>query len=70
MSRRSDGTVRCDRSGRVLENGGVHEAITVTDLDPETGGVIVYHFCRKDGCHRKVLSKRNLADHLESKDTP
>lgn len=62
MSLRSDGTYRCDRCGTKLENGGVHEAAILSDLDAE-GRVIVLHFCRVNGCDRKVASKRNLADY-------
>lgn len=67
MSLRPDGTYRCDRDGTELENGGVHEAIVVADIDEETGGTKVFHFCRVNGCHRKVLSARNLADWNESR---
>lgn len=69
MSLRPDGTYRCDRSGRELENGGVHEAAILTTLD-EDGGVVVFHFCHEDGCSKKVASTRNLADYIESRSTP
>ena len=65
MSRRSNGEYRCDRSGRLLENGGVHEAAILTTLD-EDGNVVTFHFCHEDGCSSKVASKRNLADLQET----
>jgi hypothetical protein len=68
VSLRANGEHRCDRSGRLLENGNVQESVIVTDLDPETGGVRILHFCREDGCAKAVLSKRNLIDLIETTD--
>lgn len=71
MSRRTDGTYRCDRSGRELENGGVHECAVVTRVVTVDGQETqeVYHFCYEDGCDRRLLSKRNLADLQEEPTT-
>lgn len=63
MSRRSDGSYKCDRDGTDIENAGIDKAISVSDLDAN-GVPTVYHFCRVNGCAGKVLSKRNLADYL------
>lgn len=64
MSRRADGVYRCDRCGVELENGGVQECAVLTCV--VDGEVVVYHFGREEGCEAKVLSKRNLSDHLEN----
>lgn len=66
MSRRGDGRYYCDRDGTPLTNGGAHECAIVTRLNPETGEPEVYHFCYENGCDRKVLSARNLADYERS----
>lgn len=65
MSRKKDGSYRCDRDGHPLTNGGVLEALVVVDLDPVSGGTRSFHFCRANGCAKKILSKRNLADHMK-----
>lgn len=59
-----EGVYRCDRCGKELENGGVHEAAVVASL--EDGQVVQLHFGREEGCESKVLSKRNLAFRLEN----
>lgn len=69
MSLRSDGRYRCDRCGRELVNGGVFECVIAADTDEVTGGTVTYHFGRAEGCARKVLSRRNLADLLDENTT-
>jgi hypothetical protein len=65
MSRRSDGSYKCDRDGTDIGNAGIDVAVPAVDLD-ENGIPITYHFCRVNGCAKKVLSARNLADYRES----
>lgn len=69
MSRRADGSYRCDRCGTDVENGGVQVAAIVSDLDPdEPGTVRVLHLCRAprdgapNGCVGNVLGPATLAD--------
>lgn len=69
MSLWPDGTYRCDRCARKLENGGVHECVIAVDLDERSGGTVTRHFCREEGCATEVLSKRNLAALLAEKET-
>jgi len=69
MSRREDGSIRCDRDGTDVGNGGVDLAITVSDQVIDGQGYPaprVLHFCRENGCDRKVLSTRNLANYREA----
>lgn len=68
MSLRPDGTYRCDRCGLRLENGGVHEAAIVSDLNLDRpGDVRVLHLCRAErdgaptGCVGNVLDPATLA---------
>ena len=68
MTLRKDGRYRCDRCGHELENGGVHECAVVADL--VEGRSITFHFCRENGCDRKVLSNRNLSDYRTQEGTP
>lgn len=70
MSLRPDGTYRCDRCGRELDNGGVQEcAIVSTLLD---GALVTLHLCREPqkgtphGCAGHALSPSNLADHRKA----
>ena len=74
MSLRSDGSYRCDRCGAKLENGGVHEAAIVSDLDLEQPGTVrVLHLCRAPrvgaprGCVGNVLGTAALTDYNEAR---
>jgi len=76
VSLRSDGKYRCDRCDLELENGGVQECASITDLDPSNpGNIRHFHLCydRLDpesgkvahrGCRDRVLTKRALRAYL------
>lgn len=66
MSLRSDGIYRCDRCGADVDNGSITAAAVVSDLDPDTGGIRLLHFCRPR-CVQAVLSADNLADYSKTK---
>lgn len=73
MSLRSDGTHRCDKNGELLENGGVHEATVISQLDPDTGQPRVMHLCTAPrrgaprGCTGLVLGPAAFADYYETR---
>lgn len=74
MSMNPDGTFSCDRCGTGVGNGGITEAVVVSDLDPAARGMIRnLHFCRDrtvagedgkptevPGCEHQLLSADNL----------
>lgn len=61
------GKTVCDRDGTDVGNGGVDLCVIVSDLDSDNRGMVHnYHFCRENGCDKKVLSARNL-EHYKSK---
>ena len=78
MSREADGKFYCDRDGVEVGNGGVLEALVVSDLDPDNPGMVRnLHFCRDrraedgslvKGCARKVLSSSNMAHFKQKKE--
>lgn len=64
MTMKPDGNGECDRCGADIGNAGVDRAVVVGDLDPDMPGhVRNLHFCRENGCDKKVLSARNLEHH-------
>lgn len=72
MSLRPDGSYRCDRCDVDVDNGGVHVAAVVSDMD-ETGAARVLHFCRRPakgaphGCAGRLLSPSNLAAYTKAR---
>ena len=66
MSLRENGSYRCDRCDVELENGGVHEAAVISDVEPgtEMTQTRILHLCRANGCVEKVLTKRVIAAYL------
>lgn len=63
MSRRADGSYRCDRCGQPLKNGNVSEAAMVAVLEPtKRTAVWNLHFCHINGCAAAVLDADALAD--------
>lgn len=78
MSIRDDGRHHCDRCGADLgKGGGVAASVVVSDLNPDSPGMIRnLHFCRDreegegeqrrhvDGCARQLLTDEILADYL------
>lgn len=70
-----DGRHVCDRCGTDVGNGGVAQAVVVSDLDPNRPGMIRnLHYCRDrveeapdgartsvQGCGRELLSPEMLA---------
>lgn len=51
----------CDKCGGDCGNGGIDQCAVVSDLDPDTPGLIRnYHFCRANKCDTKVLAPANL----------
>ncbi|MGY1773498.1 hypothetical protein [Blastococcus sp. SYSU D00813] len=78
MSRRPDGTYKCDRSGHDVGNAAVTECAIVSTLVLDADGnqqLEVLHFCRipnpgaPEGCAEHLLVPSNLADYLASKET-
>lgn len=74
MSLRPDGAYRCDRCGADVGNGGVTEAASISDLDPDQPGTIrVLHLCRAErsgaprGCVGNVLGEGTLANYYETR---
>lgn len=66
MTRLPSGENRCDRCGFDVENAGIDKCIIVSDLEPSDAGMVRnLHFCRQNGCDKRVLSKRNLKYLLE-----
>lgn len=60
----------CDRCGTGVENGAVTECVVVSDLDPDNPGMVRnLHFCRENGCDKKVLSARNLQHYTETRES-
>jgi hypothetical protein len=72
----SDSEFRCDKCGGDCGNGGVASCVVVSDIDPDTGMVVNYHYCRDreedgekiKGCDKKVLSAANRKYYLEQKE--
>jgi hypothetical protein len=76
MSRRDDGTIRCDRCGAEVGNGGALYAVTVSGFDPDDLGVAwQLHLClpREEesgpipGCRDEVLDEAALRNYHESR---
>lgn len=75
MSRTPVGKHVCDKCGADCGNGGVLDALVVSDLDPDSGGVRNLHFCRTreenektvKGCAEKLLSPPNLKHYEETR---
>ena len=67
MSRRDDGTFKCDRCDVEIGNGGIDEAVSISDLERDERGKVVLgairilHLCRVNNCNDRVLTKRALA---------
>lgn len=79
MSLRPDGKYRCDRCDVELENGGVQECASITDLDPKVPGSIRHlHLCydehdddgkvTRQGCRDRVLTRRALRAHYAAQE--
>jgi len=74
MSRRSDGTYRCDRCGADVGNAAVTECAMVADIEFLEDGPSPrnLHFCRvpndgaPEGCAEHLLVPSNLTDYLEA----
>lgn len=75
MSQLPDGAFSCDRCGADVGNGGVTTAVVISDIDPDTPGVMrALHLCRDrvedggqvEGCAGVLLSPANLP-HLASR---
>lgn len=73
MSLRPDNTYRCDRCGVDVENGAVHVAAVISDVDPDDPSrPRVLHLCRApragapSGCVGNVLGPATLADWMEN----
>lgn len=64
----ADDHFECDRCGGDCGNGGVASCVVVSDIDPDAGLVVNYHFCRENRCDKKVLSKANRKHYLEQKE--
>lgn len=70
MTVRDNGSGECDRCGADIGNAGVNVAVVVGDLDPDRPGhVRNLHFCRENGCDKKVLSARNLEHYKKRMET-
>lgn len=77
MSRRPDGTYRCDRCGADVGNGGVQSAAVIADTDPADPTSLRHlHLCLDrtgeggttvHGCRDRVLTRRALANYHETR---
>lgn len=78
MSRRQDGTIRCDgtcpEGGVIFNNGGVAEATVIVTVDRENPTEpVTLHLCRvprkgaPHGCEGHVLSAKKLRNHYETR---
>lgn len=66
MSRRADGSYRCDRCGQQLSNGGISDAAIVALLEPiKRTAVWQLHLCHINGCAAAVLDGEALADWMK-----
>lgn len=66
MSRRADGSYRCDRCGQQLRNGNVSEAAIVAVLEPtKRASVWNLHLCHLNGCAAAVFDGEALADWMK-----
>lgn len=76
MTAQADGTYVCDRCGGDCGNGGVHDALVISDMKTDDGlQVINLHFCRAQtdadgkrvaGCDSSILTPRNMEHFLEA----
>jgi hypothetical protein len=67
MTMLPSGKAVCDRDGTDVGNGGIDLCVIVSDVDPDNRGMVLnLHFCRENGCDKKVLSARNL-EHFRTK---
>lgn len=74
MTAQADGSYLCDRCGGDAGNGGVFDALVVSDLKTDDGSVVLnLHFCRSSwndegtrtkGCDDAILSARNMEHFL------
>ena len=74
MSLRPDGTYRCDRCGIDVGNGGVQDAVFISDLEPDNPTETRrLHLCRVTvkgaprGCAGLALGPVTLADYYETR---
>ena len=78
MSRRTDGTWRCDRCGTELPNEGVRTAVMISDMIETDDGVEprMLQLCRDrpdpddpgktiQGCRDRVLTRKALRNYYE-----
>lgn len=77
MSRRPDGTTRCDKCGRDCENGAVTVCATISTLNPkDPDEPVVLHLCRHPrdgaprGCEGLTLGPATLANFHETRTSP
>lgn len=73
MSAHADGSFTCDKCGTDCGNGGVYDALVVSDIKVEDTMVVNLHFCRgryddqgayTAGCDGAILSPSNMANFL------
>jgi hypothetical protein len=61
VSRRTDGTYRCDVCDVDVGNGSVHQAAVIVDLDPDVPyQTRQLHLCRINGHAAQLLSAEAL----------
>lgn len=63
----------CDNCGGDAGNGGVNDCVVVADLERgaegnPTGHVVNHHFCRANGCDKKLLRKAIMGAYRERHD--
>jgi hypothetical protein len=75
MTALADGSFVCDRCGADCGNGGVFDALVISDISADDTMVLNLHFCRKTwqedgtlrkGCDGVILSAANLKSFLET----
>jgi len=77
VSRRPDGSNRCDRCDADVHNGGPLYAVTISGVDPDDPGAVwQLHLClprdedgtHVPGCRDRVLTRKALAAYHTSRE--
>lgn len=66
MSRRADGTYRCDRCGADINKASISDAALIAVLEPTKRATVWHlHLCHVNGCTAAVLNDDALADWMK-----
>lgn len=59
------GEVACDRCGNKMPSGSVEYCAVMSFLNEEDNLVVTTHFCKGNGCDKKLMTKQNLKHYNE-----